>query len=169
MNGCILLNGDWTYLSTLNFKKTMTMMTKSEKVEIVKYSKKTIKRPDGSIMNLPIVMRLLDIVRRIYKAKVPWNKKNVLIRDRHRCMYCGKTNCNLTIDHVFPQSRGGQTSFDNCVASCFECNNKKGNKTPREAGMKLLRQPFSPTIAEFFRIKMATTGVTEFLQELGVY
>lgn len=169
MNGCILLNGDWTYLSTLSFKDTVRFMCKQDKVEIVRYSEKKIKRPDGSFMKLPLVMRLLDIVRRIYRAKVPWNKKNVLTRDRNRCMYCGKTKCSLTIDHVFPQSRGGQTSFDNCVASCFECNNKKGNRTPREAGMRLIRQPFTPTIAEFFRIKMTTTGVTEFLQELGVY
>lgn len=169
MNGCILLNGDWTYLSTLDFKRTMRLMSKDHKVEILKYSDKKIKRPDGSFMNIPKVMRLLEIVRRIYRAKIPWNRKNVLTRDRNRCMYCGRKDRSLTIDHVFPQSRGGATSFENCVASCFDCNNKKGNRTPREAGMKLIRQPFAPTIAEFVRIKMTRTGITEFLQDIGIY
>jgi 5-methylcytosine-specific restriction endonuclease McrA len=144
-------------------------MSKEHKVEILKYSEKKIKRADGSFINIPKVMRLLEIVRRIYRAKVPWNRKNVLTRDRNRCMYCGRKDRSLTIDHVFPQSRGGTTSFENCVASCFECNNQKGNRTPREAGMKLIRQPFAPTIAEFVRIKMTRTGITEFLQEIGVY
>jgi 5-methylcytosine-specific restriction endonuclease McrA len=75
----------------------------------------------------------------------------------------------LTIDHVIPQSRGGKNSFENCVTSCFDCNNKKGNRTPNEANMYMKRRPYSPTISEFLRLKVKQMGLDKFLKELGVF
>ena len=106
----------------------------------------------------------------IYKNKVPYSKRNIFVRDGYKCMYCGtREKIKLTIDHVIPQSRGGKSTFDNCVASCRPCNNKKGHRTPNEAKMYLLRQPYTPTIYEFIRLKMKQYKIDEFLKELGVY
>lgn len=91
-----------------------------------------------------------------------------MVRDRYLCVYC-KSNRDLTIDHVIPASRGGKNSFENCVTACRTCNNKKGNRTPREAKMFLKKQPYAPTISEFFRIKMDQLGMHKLLKELGVY
>ena len=75
----------------------------------------------------------------------------------------------LTIDHIIPTSKGGKTSFENCITACKPCNNEKGNRTPSEAKMFLKRQAYAPTISEFFRIKMKQLGVEAYLKELGVY
>lgn len=71
-------------------------------------------------------------------------------RDSHTCMYCGEKMSGrwLTRDHVRPISRGGGDRWENVVASCQACNQKKDNKLPEEAGMKLLALPYVPNSAE---------------------
>ncbi len=110
------------------------------------------------------------IVRMIYKNKVPFSKRNVLVRDSFTCMYCGASGkIKLDVEHIIPSSRGGKTTFDNCVASCKPCNSNKGSRTPSEAKMYLKRQPYTPTISEFIRMKMKQLKLDELLKELEVY
>lgn len=77
---------------------------------------------------------------------IKFSRQNVFDRDNHTCQYCGtrKSSKELNLDHVIPSSRGGKTSWKNIVLSCIECNSKKANRTPEEAGMKLIRKPFQP-------------------------
>jgi 5-methylcytosine-specific restriction endonuclease McrA len=91
---------------------------------------------------LPSVIRLLEY-RRIPHQTRALSRKNILMRDRYTCQYCQKVlnTGDLTLDHVIPRSRGGETTWENLVACCNPCNNKKGNRTPDEAGMKLFRPP----------------------------
>jgi len=95
---------------------------------------------------LPSVIRLLEY-RRIPQQSRSLSRKNILLRDRYTCQYCHRTmpSIELTLDHVQPRSRGGGSSWENLVACCHPCNNRKGNRTPDEAGMKLLKipRPFS--------------------------
>ena len=93
-------------------------------------------------MPMPSVIRLLEY-RRIPHQTRALSRKNILMRDRYTCQYCAKVfnASELTLDHVIPRSRGGDTSWENLVACCHACNNKKGNRTPEEANMRLLRQP----------------------------
>ncbi len=93
-------------------------------------------------VTLPSVIRLLEY-RRIPRQTRSLSRKNVLLRDRYTCQYCGRTGSagDLTMDHVIPRSRGGTSTWENLVASCIECNNLKGNRTPEEANMKLARAP----------------------------
>jgi 5-methylcytosine-specific restriction endonuclease McrA len=79
---------------------------------------------------------------RLWKVP-PVNRREVLRRDRHSCQYCGSTR-NLTLDHVIPRSKGGKHSWDNVVTACERCNSKKGDRTPEQAAMPLLRQPKAP-------------------------
>jgi 5-methylcytosine-specific restriction endonuclease McrA len=71
------------------------------------------------------------------------SRKNLLLRDRYTCQFCGRAfpAHELTLDHVIPRSRGGHTDWDNLVACCHKCNNLKGDRLPEEAGLKLLRPP----------------------------
>jgi 5-methylcytosine-specific restriction endonuclease McrA len=73
-------------------------------------------------------------------------RENIFKRDNYSCQYCGKrlTYKSGTIDHIIPQSKGGKHSWDNVVVACWPCNNKKDSKTLSEAGMFLLRKPYSP-------------------------
>ena len=76
-------------------------------------------------------------------------KKAVLWRDRYTCQYCGQKGGELTVDHVLPKSRGGKSTWDNLVAACRSCNLRKGDRTPEEAGMRLLRPPKPPRVPLF--------------------
>jgi 5-methylcytosine-specific restriction endonuclease McrA len=91
---------------------------------------------------LPSVIRLLEY-RRIPQQSRSLSRKNILLRDRYTCQYCHKTmpSVELTLDHVVPRSRGGGSSWENLVACCHTCNNRKGSRTPDEASMKLAKVP----------------------------
>ncbi len=91
---------------------------------------------------LPSVIRLLEYRRIPHQARA-LSRKNILMRDRYTCQYCLKTYpaSEMTLDHVVPRSRGGESSWENLVACCYDCNNRKGNRTPEEAGMKLAKMP----------------------------
>jgi len=93
-------------------------------------------------MKVPSVIRLLEY-RRIPHQTRALSRKNILMRDRYTCQYCLKIlpTGELTLDHVVPRSRAGESAWENLVACCHQCNNRKGSRTPEEAGMKLVRQP----------------------------
>ena len=93
-------------------------------------------------MGMPSVIRLLEY-RRIPHQSRALSRKNILMRDRYTCQYCLRImpSSELTLDHVIPRSRSGETTWENLVACCHPCNNRKGNRTPEEAGMRLLRAP----------------------------
>ena len=89
------------------------------------------------------------VLKKVIKFKInglACNRANVLWRDMRRCQYCYKHHDDreLTLDHVIPKSRGGLNTWTNIVTACKDCNQKKGNKTPAEANMRLYRQPVKP-------------------------
>jgi 5-methylcytosine-specific restriction endonuclease McrA len=98
-----------------------------------------------------ITLRTPAVVR-LTKARVPTQNKvrfsriNVFLRDGFRCQYCGakRPASELNYDHVLPRVRGGRTIWENIVTSCYACNDRKGSRTPVEAGMTLLRRPVTP-------------------------
>lgn len=102
-----------------------------------------IKSPTFSI-RVPSVIRLLEF-RHIPRQSRALSRKNILLRDRNTCQYCGGVfpPNELTLDHVIPRSRGGASSWENLVACCKGCNHKKGNSTPAESGLHLFREPRS--------------------------
>jgi 5-methylcytosine-specific restriction endonuclease McrA len=164
---CILLNGDYSYLDQIDWKRAICLVF-ADKAKVLKYSDRMIKGV-GKVFRAPAVMVLIKVVRSVYRNRVPFNKKNVLVRDRYTCAYCGGKPRNLTLDHIIPASRGGKTDFDNCVACCSACNSRKGARTPGEARMHLLKRPYQPTISEFIRIRLKQSGAYGYLQELGLY
>ena len=168
MTHCILLNADYTYLNVVHWKRAICLQAKG-KVEVLKNSAKTVKSSSGAIFKVPAVMRLIKLIRTIYRTGVAFCKKNVFIRDGFKCAYCGAEKLRLTIDHIIPKSRGGKSNFENCVAACKPCNIKKGHQTPREANMFLKVRPVQPTISEFLRLKLQKLGINDLLRDLGVY
>src|ERR1051325_11960368 len=93
-------------------------------------------------MPTPSVIRLTEYIHIPFDRR-SLSRKNILLRDHSTCQYCGKQYppSELTLDHVQPRSRGGESAWDNLVACCKRCNHKKGNRTPEESGMHLLRRP----------------------------
>jgi 5-methylcytosine-specific restriction endonuclease McrA len=89
---------------------------------------------------------LLNVFNGFVRREVRLSRQGIVERDRHTCQYCGAElpRTKLTLDHVLPQSRGGIESWENLVLACLPCNVRKGNRTPEEAKMPLLKKPSKP-------------------------
>ncbi len=101
-------------------------------------------RTPSTSYQLPTVIRVLKMVRRNRKKGLAFSKKNILRRDNYTCQYCGTSNNPLTVDHVVPKSRGGETNWTNIVVACKPCNLRKGDRTPLEMDMELRKPPGKP-------------------------
>ncbi len=98
------------------------------------------------VVGVPAVVRLRRHVAGIRRG-VKFSRANVFSRDGYACQYCGmkKPRSELSFDHVLPRTAGGRTGWENIVTACRPCNLKKRNRTPEQAGMRLLRPPTRPT------------------------
>lgn len=104
---------------------------------------------------VPRVVRLLHYDR-VPTHRLRFNRRNLFARDGHRCQYCGRNmpTSQLSIDHVMPRSRGGETSWENVVCACVKCNVKKGGRTPQEARMTLICTPRRPKHSPLLAYKL---------------
>ena len=109
-------------------------------------------------IRVPRVIRLLGYDR-LPRRQVKFNRRNLFARDENRCQYCGRRfpTSELSLDHVRPRSRGGDTSWANVVCACTACNKRKGGRTPREAHMKLVRPPLKPRRSPVIRMKLRSS------------
>ena len=96
-------------------------------------------------VRVPSVL-LLRRYDRMLLREMKFNRQNLFERDGYRCQYCSSSfpAKELNMDHVVPRDRGGKTTWENVVTSCIRCNSRKGNREPKEAGMRLLRDPIRP-------------------------
>lgn len=95
---------------------------------------------------VPFVLQLKGYIVKKWDKHVKFNRQNLFARDDFTCQYClvSMSAKKLTIEHIFPRSRGGGTTWENVVAACIPCNQKKEGRTPEEAGMKLGKKPTEP-------------------------
>jgi 5-methylcytosine-specific restriction endonuclease McrA len=100
---------------------------------------------------VPSVIRLAHMIKRP-RPQRKLTRLEIFHRDHFTCQYCGKQTSQLTLDHVIPRYRGGEHKWENVVSACIPCNRRKAGRTPREAGMKLLRPPAPPRDDRFFYI-----------------
>jgi 5-methylcytosine-specific restriction endonuclease McrA len=128
---------------TASWQESVTLVY-LDKAEALEQYDATVSSPSMTIQ-IPAVVRLKKRVARM-KKDVKFSRANVYQRDEHRCQFCGekKSTRQLTYDHVKPFSRGGKTDWTNIVTACGDCNRRKANRTPEEAGMRLLKQPVKP-------------------------
>jgi len=104
-------------------------------------------------IRVPRVILLL-FFDRLPRKEVKFTRHNIFERDRNTCQYCGRVfdRRDLNLDHVIPRDRGGPTTWENIVCSCIPCNTRKANKTPAEAGMRLVRKPKRPKWRPFVQV-----------------
>jgi 5-methylcytosine-specific restriction endonuclease McrA len=114
------------------------------KVDVLEEYDEEIRAPSRSLRT-PSVVRLKKSPST--KHVVRFSRINVYTRDGFRCQYCGEKKAmrDLNYDHVVPRVRGGKTVWENIVTSCYACNDRKGSRTPEEAGMTLRKKPFKPS------------------------
>lgn len=144
MSSVLVLNATYEPLSVVSIKRAVVLLLK-EKAELLEAAE-TMLRARGVAMPVPLVIRMVYYVRIPRTMALPLSRRTIMARDQYTCQYCGATplRAELTLDHVLPRSRGGRTEWENVVVACRVCNQKKGNRTPKEAQMILARQPRRP-------------------------
>ncbi|HEY3250168.1 MAG TPA: HNH endonuclease [Ignavibacteria bacterium] len=120
------------------------------KAELIAAKDSKLIRSVHRAMPFPTIVRLRIYIRVPYK-KIVLSRKNILRRDHHKCQYCHRADLPLTIDHIIPKSKGGDDSWENLIAACVRCNNKKGDRSPEDSGMHLIKKPTKPSHITFMK------------------
>ncbi|HLI69624.1 MAG TPA: HNH endonuclease [Ktedonobacteraceae bacterium] len=139
----LVLNSSLQPLSVIPERRLIVLLSKQKVTFVDEHTRQLIEESiQARRLNLerPVIVQLLANVR-IPRVALQPTRANILLRDEDTCQYCGKHTRDLTLDHVIPRSRGGQSTWENLVASCRACNGKKGNHLLKEANMHLLRPP----------------------------
>lgn len=166
----VLVDINFTILGTISWKKAIKLIF-ANKAQAIKNDETTVLYQNNSItIFLPKLIQLKTSVNYLWNAEINCTRKNIMIRDRFRCVYCDNSNKhNLTIDHIIPKSKGGKFTFENCVTCCSSCNKKKGNHTLEEVGFRLIRKPYYPSLSIFLNIKILDENLGDVLEDIGLW
>ena len=149
----LVINLNYEPINVCNAKRAVVLLDKG-KAELLVNGRGEIHSPNVSFP-VPSVIRLAYLVRRPF-AKRKLSKKEIFLRDRHTCQYCGQQVPELTLDHVKPRRHGGDHTWENVVSACVPCNRRKAARTPAEAGMPLLRLPKAPYPSPYYTLHNRT-------------
>ncbi|MFI9582881.1 HNH endonuclease [Streptomyces sp. NPDC052236] len=164
MRDTLVLNASFEPLSTVTLNRAVVLVLQDKAV--VEQTHPGLRMRAAAVdLPVPRVIRLCRYVRVPFRRQAPWSRRGVLIRDQHRCAYCDRRA--TTVDHVVPRSHGGADSWLNTVASCAEDNHHKADRTPEQAGMPLLREPFIPSPAQAMLLGMRAGERSELPQWLA--
>jgi 5-methylcytosine-specific restriction endonuclease McrA len=136
----LLLNQTYEPLGTVGVARAMVMLFNNS-VSVEEWDGERVLRSAHAEYPVPSVVRRRTYINVRRRREASGMKRlRIYIRDKYRCQYCGerKLPATLTLDHIYPRSRGGDNSPVNIVTACLACNNRKGNRTPDEARMPLL-------------------------------
>lgn len=145
MGHALVLNATYEPLHIVPWQRAMQLLFLG-KVEVVEEYDREI-RTVRITLRVPAVLRLLKYVPlRRRKQIMRFSRPNIFIRDNYHCQYCGSQfpKGQLTLDHVIPIVQGGSKSWENIVTACKPCNQRKGGRTPSQAGLSLVRKPRKP-------------------------
>jgi 5-methylcytosine-specific restriction endonuclease McrA len=154
MVAVLLLNASYEPLAVIPARRALSLLLR-DRVDAVTEDLAAVVSPT-SALKIPTVLRLRRYIR-VPRRGVRWSRRGVLQRDNYRCIYCGIHSgerrgnqilhkSDFTIDHLIPRSRGGKNSWGNTACACPPCNQRKGDRTPHEAGMNLLWEPKTPRV-----------------------
>ncbi len=147
----LVLNATFEPIHVCTVRRATVLLLKA-KAELLEGGELSV-RSEWLELERPVVIRLAAYVRvprDVHRRKI--TRKAVLARDAWTCQYCGSERLGLTVDHVIPRSRGGESVWENIVASCAPCNRRKGNRLPREIEMHPRTTPRAPGPNVFIRV-----------------
>jgi 5-methylcytosine-specific restriction endonuclease McrA len=150
MQHVLVLNASYEPLNVTTLRRATVLVFKG-KAEVIEELDQEL-HSATTTFPWPHVIRLVQYVRvpRAVQRKI--SRRALFARDNWRCVYCGSSGGRLTLDHVLPRSRGGESIWENVVTSCAPCNHKKGNRTVEEARMQLRFPPRAPTPVLFITL-----------------
>jgi 5-methylcytosine-specific restriction endonuclease McrA len=143
----LVLNQNYEPLNVCNARRAFVLVDRG-KAEVLEHGEGGI--PTSSLLfPLPSVIRMVYMIKRP-RPKMRLSRREVFNRDGYTCLYCGRQTRDLTLDHVLPRHRGGPHQWDNLASACKPCNHRKAGRTPQEARMRLLREPFAPKVTSYY-------------------
>jgi 5-methylcytosine-specific restriction endonuclease McrA len=164
MSNVLVLNRNYYAIQIVDWKKAVSLMYQGLANALdegyadycfedwAQLSEAMKNHPNGFVRSPNVKVAIPDIIRltkydRLPKREVKFSRRNIYQHYGYKCAYCGRkfTSHELNLDHVIPRSRGGETGWKNIVTACIECNSRKRDRTPEEAGMHLLIKPTKPT------------------------
>jgi 5-methylcytosine-specific restriction endonuclease McrA len=150
MQQVLVLNASYEPLNVTTVRRAHVLVFKG-KAEVIEELDSPL-HSASSTFPWPHVIRLITYVRvpRAVQRKI--SRRALFARDGWRCVYCGSAGGRLTLDHVVPRSRGGDSVWENVVTSCAPCNLHKGNRTLEESGLQLHTKPKAPAPVLFIRL-----------------
>jgi 5-methylcytosine-specific restriction endonuclease McrA len=143
-------NADYRVLTHVTWQEAVRLLLRGSVYVIERHSPAVHIHSPSTMIELPISVALHQYVHVPYRPANRVTRDGVLARDGYTCAYCG--GYGDTIDHVIPASRGGQDTWINLVAACSPCNGRKDDRTPAEAGMRLLWEPYEPRERDRYRV-----------------
>ena len=143
-------NADYRVLSRIPWQEAVRLILRGAVYVIDVHSPAVHVHSPSLVIELPLSVALREYVHIPYQAVSRVTRDAVLRRDRRICAYCGGRAD--TVDHILPRCRGGGDTWFNLAAACQPCNGRKGDRTPQEAGMTMIREPFEPKVRDRFRV-----------------
>lgn len=152
-NRVLLLNGStWEPLSVISVPRAINLLLASKAI-VVENSERVL-RTVSDRFAVPSVIALKRYVN-VPRRRAHWSRKGVMVRDSYTCIYCGVmpgmsvknriySRSDFTVDHILPRSRNGRDTWTNTACACADCNHRKGNRLPHEAGMRMAWEPKTP-------------------------
>ena len=147
----LVLNASYEPINVCTVRRAAVLVLK-ERAEILERSEWSL-HAESMTMPRPMVIRLTTYVRiprDAHRRKI--TRRAVFARDQWTCQYCGQERGNLTVDHVIPRSKGGDSGWENIVACCAPCNRRKGDRLPRQANMVPRTKPRAPGSTVFIHV-----------------
>lgn len=160
----LILNQDFSAIAVCSIQRAFRLVY-LDKAEMVSKSDGEVLHTVSTTYPVPSVIRLQRYVRVPYYG-IALSRHNVMRRDNYSCQYCGSVK-QLTLDHLLPRCRGGETKWQNLVTACSRCNARKGDRTPEEAGLKLSTKPTRPSLQTFLQLHLNPKN-TDWKVYLGV-
>lgn len=155
---CLVLNASWIPIGTVNWQDAFTKVFNG-RAYVAEHYDEIIRTPGDSYLKPAVIV--CTEYNKLPRQRTLYSKRMVFVRDNYTCQYCSRKLrvSEATLDHVVPTSKGGRSTFKNTVCACESCNMKKGDKSLKGCGLKLLREPkrpkVNPTKMKFYKKTIA--------------
>jgi 5-methylcytosine-specific restriction endonuclease McrA len=161
----LLLDKNWQPIKLITWESAIKLLVSEKAQTVSEYTDQKVRSATKSF-SIPAILRT-NAVSQHNPAKVACTSSNVFVRDKNSCAYCGEkmVKSQLTVDHIVPLVQGGKWEWINLITACRPCNQRKGGRTPKQAGMNLLYKPKEPRWSIMFNIRLSKNDKVEYWRD----
>lgn len=154
---CVVLNATYEPISVVTSKRALLLILEGKAIVVEEHPTMVVRSP-STTFKVPIMVALKEFVRgrKVFRTTAVLSQRNLFIRDNYTCQYCSRHKSDLryseflTRDHIIPECKGGQNTWENLVTACSTCNNKKADYDLEKTSLVLQKKPVTPTLFELW-------------------